>query len=131
MHRRKSSVLAAVIPLAAVMCVSLAIVGSIVTWMAAQEGVGLADLATQLFRGQQSARPFVAQSTRLPTRTPLHPSPTPIPTATASLSQTFIEPTPTLKPTEPPAINNPTPHPAISIVTPNVVSSLQSELVVQ
>jgi len=131
MHRRKSGVLAAVVPLTAVICVSLAIVGSIVAWMATQEGVGLGDLATQLFRGQQSARPLLAHSTRLPTRTPIHPSPTPIPIATATPPQAFVELTPTLKPTEPPAINTPVPQPAISLVTPTVVSSLQSETIVQ
>jgi LPXTG-site transpeptidase (sortase) family protein len=127
MHRKKPSVLGAVIPLAIVACVSLAIVGGIVIWMAGQEGMGLGDMRTQFFGGQQLARPFPAQSTRLPTPTLLRLLRTPIPTVTATPSPAPVEPAPTLKPSEPPAINEPSPQSAISLATPTLTPTLQIE----
>lgn len=106
MTRKKTSIFAAVLPLAIVICVSLAIVGGIVTWMAAREGIDLGELATELLIGRQSAPAGVAQVTRLPTPTP-YPSPTPILIVAAPTEARAAEAAPTPPPTEPPAVNTP------------------------
>ena len=125
MPRRKPSALAAVVPLITVTCVSLAIVGGIVTWLAAREGTGVGDLATQLFGGQQSARPLVAQSSRPPTATRLRPSPTALPTAVVARSEVSPAATPTLRPTEPPTMSVPTPLSTVSVPTPETTPTAQ------
>jgi sortase A len=83
MNRKRSGCLGAVIPLAIVACVSLSIVGGIVTWMAAREGNSPGELVTDMLRGQQPARVVLPQSTPLPTLT-LPPSPTPVFVAVAT-----------------------------------------------
>ena len=83
MNRKKNGCFCAVLPLAIVACVSLAIVGGIVTWVSAREGTGPGDLAAEMLQRQQPARPILPQYTPQPTLT-LRPSPTPIPVAIAS-----------------------------------------------
>ncbi|MEJ2558609.1 MAG: sortase [Anaerolineae bacterium] len=106
MTPKKTSIFAAVLPLAIVICVSLTIVGGIVTWMASREGVDLGELGTELLIGRQAAPAGVAQVTRMPTPTP-YPSPTPILIAAAPTQARTAEAAPTLPPTEPPAANTP------------------------
>lgn len=106
MTRKKTSIFAAVLPLAIVICVSLTIVGGIVTWMAAREGVDLGELAAELLIGRQAAPAGVAQVTRMPTPTP-YPSPTPILIVAVPTEARAAEAAPTLPPTEPPAVNTP------------------------
>ena len=64
MNRKSLGCLGAVIPLAIVACVSLAIVGGIVTWMAAREGNSPDELVIEMLRGRQPARAVLPQSTR-------------------------------------------------------------------
>jgi sortase A len=106
MTRKKTSIFAAVLPLAIVICVSLSLVGGIVTWMAAREGVDLGEFATELLIGHQAAPAGVAQVTRVPTPTP-YPSPTPILILAASTEARATEAPSPPPPTEPPAVNTP------------------------
>jgi sortase A len=106
MTRKKTSIFAAVLPLAIVICVSLTLVGGIVTWMAAREGVDLGELATELLIGRQAVPAGVAQVTRVPTPTP-YPSPTPILILPASTEARATEAPSLPAPTEPPAVNTP------------------------
>jgi LPXTG-site transpeptidase (sortase) family protein len=78
MRRKKTSFLAAVIPLAIVSCISLAIVGGIIAWTATREGTSLGDVVSQLLEGQQSAQPALVTRTPRPTPTP-YPTLTPLP----------------------------------------------------
>jgi sortase A len=106
MTRKKTSIFAAVLPLAIVICISLTLVGGIVTWMAAREGVDLGEFATELLIGHQAAPAGVAQVTRVPTPTP-YPSPTPILILAASTEARATEAPSPPPPTEPPAVNTP------------------------
>lgn len=109
MRRKRTSLVTAVLPLAIVICVSLAIVGGIVTWTAGREGADLGELVTELLEGGQSARPARAQVTPLPTLTP-PPSPTPPVIVVATNAEpAAAEATPLPQSTEPPAINTPSP----------------------
>jgi len=77
MNRKSSGCIGAVIPLIIVTCVSLVVVGGIVTWMAAREGNGPDTLVAEMVKGRQSARPVMSQNDPLPTLT-LPPLPTPV-----------------------------------------------------
>jgi sortase A len=133
MARKKTSIFAAVLPLAIVICVSLTLVGGIVTWMAAREGVDLGELATELLIGRQAAPAGVAQVTRVPTPTP-YPSPTPILIVAASTEARATEaPPPPPPPTEPPAVNTPSqvitsaPSPA-AMAEPQIEQAIESPI---
>ncbi len=76
MSRKSTGCLGAVIPLIVVACVSLTIVGGIVTWMAAREGGSPGELVAEMVKGKQSARPVMSNAP-LPTLT-LPPPPTPV-----------------------------------------------------
>lgn len=130
MRRKKTSILAAVIPLALVACVSLAIVSGIVTWVAAREGTGPGKLVAELIRGQQSARPAPSQGTPLPTPT-FHPSPTPTPIVAVILEESVVEATPTLQPTEPLAINAPSSPSITPAPSPTATSAPQIESAIE
>lgn len=109
MRRKRTSLVTAVLPLAIVVCVSLAIVGGIVTWTAGREGADLGELVTELLEGGQSARPARAQVTPLPTLTP-PPSPTPPVIVVATNAEPAAAEARALpQSTEPPAINTPSP----------------------
>jgi LPXTG-site transpeptidase (sortase) family protein len=97
MRRKKTSLLAAVIPLAMVSCCSVVIVGGIIAWTAAREGTTLGDVVSQLLEGQQSASPAGLVRTPRPTSTP-YPTLTPLPRLAASAP----EPTAEIPPTMPP-----------------------------
>lgn len=129
MTRKKTSIFAAVLPLAIVICVSLAIVGGIVTWMAAREGIDLGELATELLIGRQSAPAGVAQVTRLPPPTPF-PSPTPILIVAAPTEARAAEVAPTPPPTEPPAVNTPSQF-ITSAPSPTAMAEPQIEQAIQ
>jgi len=83
MSPKKSGILAAVIPLMIVTCLSLLIVGGVVTWAAVREGSSPGELVSGLLGGRQSARPVVwatgesgpNEAASPPTFTP-QPSPT-------------------------------------------------------
>jgi sortase A len=132
MARKKTSIFAAVLPLAIVICVSLTLVGGIVTWMAAREGVDLGELATELLIGRQAAPVGVAQVTRVPTPTP-YPSPTPILIVAASTEARATEAPPPPPPTEPPAVNTPSqvitsaPSPA-AMAEPQIEQAIESPI---
>jgi LPXTG-site transpeptidase (sortase) family protein len=132
MHRQLTRILAAVIPLAIVACVSLAIVGGIVIWMAAREGTGPGELLAGLLEEQQSARPALQPNTPtlIPTPT-LQPSPTPIPVAIVVPQANFAEATLTPEPTKPLVIND-LPSPSItSVPSPTAMPVPQSEQVIE
>jgi LPXTG-site transpeptidase (sortase) family protein len=105
MTRKKTSIFAAILPLAIVVCVSLTLAGGIVVWMAAREGTDLGELATELLRGRHSAPTGVAQVARLPTPTP-YPSPTPILLVVAPTKEQAAQEAPAPQPTESPAVVN-------------------------
>jgi LPXTG-site transpeptidase (sortase) family protein len=132
MTRKKTSIFAAILPLVIVVCVSLALVGGIVTWMAAREGTDLGELATELLRGRQSAPAGVAQVTRLPTSTP-YPSPTPILLVAAPTKEQAAQEAPTSQPTEPPAVNTPSQFitsapPSTAMPGPQIEQALESPI---
>jgi sortase A len=129
MARKKTSIFAAVLPLAIVICVSLTLVGGIVTWMAAREGVDLGELATELLIGRQAASAGVAQVTRVPTPTP-YPSPTPILIVAASTEARATEEPPPPAPTEPPAVNTPSQF-ITSAPSPTVMAEPQIEQAIE
>ncbi len=118
MTRKKTSLLAAILPLLIVVCVSLVVVSGIVAWMAAREGTDLGELAIELLRGRQSAPMVLAQATRLPTPTP-YPSPTPIPILAAPTEERAAEATPAPASTEPPEVNT---SPSQFITSPSAPS---------
>lgn len=135
MQRKHASCLGAIIPLIVVTCLSLMIVGGIVTGLAAREGTSPGELLADMLRGQQSARPVVPQSILLPGLTPL-PSPT-SPMAAVTLAQGL----PTLQPTVSPALeaaasttvtSNPPPapmEPAPQVETqPQIEAALESPI---
>jgi sortase A len=132
MTRKKTSIFATVLPLVIVVCVSLALVGGIVTWMAAREGTDLGELATELLRGRHSAPADVAQATRLPTPTP-YPSPTPIVIVAAPTEARAAEAAPVAPPTEPPAVNTPSQliasaPPPTSMPEPRIEQAIESPI---
>jgi LPXTG-site transpeptidase (sortase) family protein len=129
MTRKKTSIFAAVLPLTIVICVSLTIVGGIVTWMAAREGVDLGELATELLIGRQSAPAGVAQVTRMPTPTP-YPSPTPILIVAASTEARATEAAPAPPSNEPPAVN-PTSQPITSAPSPTALAEPRIEQAIE
>lgn len=97
MRRKKTSLLAAVIPLALVSCVSLAIVCGIIAWTATREGTSLGDLGSQLLEGQQSAQPALVARTPRPTSTP-YPTLTPLPRLAIPPAEPSVEITPAILP---------------------------------
>jgi hypothetical protein len=119
MPRKKTSCLTAAFPVIVVACVSLVIVGSIVTWMAAREGTNPVELVSEMLRGQQSARPVLAQVTPFSTATP-YPSPTPTstftPSATPEPVETISDATATPRPTEQPTATHIPPSPTPTIL---------------
>jgi len=132
MQHNKTSLLATLMPLGIVICVSLVIVGGIVAWMAAGEGIGPGELVEELSSGQQSARPVSAQITPTPTRTP-RPSPTPLPTFTrAPRIVTPVAP-PTPSPTQPPLVAEASPLATIPspTMTPTTAIPVQPESRIQ
>ncbi len=114
MNRKSSGCLGAVIPLAIVACVSLAIVGGIVTWMAAREGNSPDELVAEMVRGRQSARPVVPHSTPLPTLT-LPPSPTLLLVAVATPQLLPSQATPPPQPAEASVTEPQAPSPSDSV----------------
>lgn len=133
MQRKHTSCLGAVIPLIVVTCLSLMIVGGIVTWLAAHEGTGPGELLADLLRGQQSARPVVPQSIPLPTLTP-PPFPTSIPIAAVTPAQGL----PILQPTGSSALEasaivtvTSNPLPAVTEPAPQVETQPQIETVIE
>jgi LPXTG-site transpeptidase (sortase) family protein len=129
MTRKKTSIFAAVLPLAIVICVSLTLVGGIVTWMAAREGVDLGEFATELLIGHQAAPAGVAQVTRVPTPTP-YPSPTPILILAASTEARAAEAPSPPPPTEPPAVNTPS-QSITSAASPTAMAEPQIEQAIE
>jgi len=113
MNRKSSGCIGAVIPLMIVACVSLVIVGGIVTWMAAREGNSPDMLVAEMVKGRQPARPVMSQNDPFPTLT-LLPLPTPV----------FVAvPTPQVPPSQPAVASAtelplPTPEPAMPLPSP-------------
>ena len=139
MNRKSLGCLGAVIPLAIVTCVSLVIVGGIVTWMAAREGNSPDELVAEMLKGRQSARPVVPQSTPLPTLT-LPPSPTPVFVAVATPEVLPAEAMPPPQSTEasvaealpsPPQPVTPMPSPTAAESNPQVASEPQVETAIE
>ena len=126
MQRKNTGCLSAVIPLAVVACVSLVIVGGIVTWMAAREGTGPGNLAAEIFKGRQSARTILPQTTPLPTHT-AYPSPTPIPNVVVTSEAPVAEAMPAPQPVQGPTTEAPSPQPTSSIPSPTAESVLPVE----
>lgn len=132
MPRKQGSVLTAVISVFLIACVSLAIVGGIVAWMAAREGTSAGELLTEMLGRRQSARPVLAEITPFPTRTP-YPTPTPTSTFTATPTPeeplVVVEPvlvaTSTPQPGEPPATS--TPPPQTIVPAPTATSAQRIE----
>jgi len=100
MNRKSSGCIGAVIPLAIVACVSVVIVGGIVTWMAAREGNSPDELMAEMIKGRQSARPVMSQGNPLPTLT-RPPSPIAVFVAVATPQVLPSEVRPPLQPAEP------------------------------
>lgn len=109
MPRKRTGCLAAIIPLIIVVCVSLAIVGSIVTWTATREGIGLSEFATRIFGERRSARLVLAQRTPLPTATS-YPWLRLVATATEAPQELIAEPASSPLPVETPMANPSSPQ---------------------
>jgi sortase A len=139
MNRRSLGCIGAVIPLAIVACLSLAIVASIVTWMAAREGNSPDELVIEMLRGRQPARAVLPQSTPLPTLT-LPPSPTPVFVALSTPEMPPLGAMPPPQPTEAPvaeglspssAPDAPVSSPMTAESSPQVASEPQLETAIE
>jgi LPXTG-site transpeptidase (sortase) family protein len=132
MSRKRRGMLAAVIQFVIVACVSLAIVGGAVAWMASREGTGLGDLMSGLRSGRQAARPALPGITPFPTYTP-QPSPTPAPIGVAPTEEPTDEAMPVPRPGDvPPTSMLPTTMPgAPAGPTPNSPTEPQIEAAIE
>jgi len=140
MNRKSSGCLGAVIPLAIVACVSLAIVGGIVTWTAAREGNSPDELLAEMVKGRQSARPVVSHNDPLPGLT-LPPSPTPVFVAVSTPQMPPSGAMPPPQPAEsseteatappPPEPVAPTPPPTVAGTNPQVEAEPQLETAIE
>lgn len=132
MNQRSFGCIGAVIPLAIVACLSLAIVGGIVTWMAAREGNRPDQLLIEMLRGRQPARAVLPQSTPLPTLT-LPPLPTPVFVAVPTAELPPIGAMPPPQPTEAlaPALDAPVSSPVTADSSPQVASEPQLETAIE
>ena len=126
MPTKRTGCLAAVLQLIVVACVGLAIVGGVVAWMAASEGVSPGELLSGLLGGRPAARPVLAHATALPTYTP-QPSPTLAPVVAAATQEATLEAGPTAGPADTPPTNEPLPIAPASSPSPLPSPAVQPE----
>jgi LPXTG-site transpeptidase (sortase) family protein len=140
MPPKKIGVLAAVIPITIVACISLALVGGVVTWMAAREGTSAGELASVLLGGQQSAQPIpwsanqddLTDTMPYPTYT-LQPSLTSTSADTTVSGEPVVGIAPTPQPTDSslpnaPSPNDPVPPGSMPVLTPQIEAVIESPI---